>query len=262
MGFVSNSVKTKWLSVLLNIIGYLFFGLAVICAGLACVAGFVQLITFKWGELLLSLVIGCVAGYLLFLPIPALASALRRGKYKRNPLVKEIVSYCKKNGIVGIQCFSDRVRFFTALEGEEYCKDGSETIHEKDQRSGQITEKTDIRPHAWRCYDNPPSLAGTLKFAERGYPELPDINIFAEALASLLGDCAVASHSTSVQYSYYRYDRSTGNQTRVNHTTHNYKDAFVYKKSALKKLKQEKKQQAKAAAASLKQQSRNSNSWE
>lgn len=260
-GFLASGAK-GWLDKLLTVLAWVFLGLAVVSAGLACVAGFVLLITFKWGKLCLAMVIGGVLAYVLYLIPVAVLSGIRRGKYKKNPLMKEIVEYCKRNDIVGIQCFPDRVRFFSELENAEYCQSEEKVVHEESQRNGIATEGTDLRPAAWKSYDNPPSLTKALRFVDRDYPNLPDVVIFAEALASSLGGCGVAHHSTAVRYKYYRFNGSTGQKELVNHTTHTYEDYFVYKKSALKKLKNTKKQRDREAQARQAAANKNANRWE
>lgn len=244
-----------------KIIGWLLVVLAVPACGLALVAGFVQLITFRLGQLLTSAVIGVGLGAGLFWLLSNLIFRLRRSKFLRNPLMKAIISYCKSNDIVGIQCFSDRVRFFRALENMEYCQSEQKAYHEQFHKNAAQAEQTDMRPSSWKAYDNPPSLAGTLKFSDRNYPEVPDIALFAESLAQGLGGYGVASHGTSVHYSYSRHNSSTGATEWVNHTTHTYQDCFVYKKSTLKAMKEDKAKKDKAYAAQQKAAEKNSNHW-
>ena len=59
MGFGLLSVNGKgWKDKLWTVLAWLFIGLAVIAGGLACVAGFMLLITFKWGHLFKALLCG------------------------------------------------------------------------------------------------------------------------------------------------------------------------------------------------------------
>lgn len=263
MGFGLLSVNGKgWKDKLWTVLAWLFIGLAVIAGGLACVAGFMLLITFKWGHLFKALLIGGAVGGLLYLILKGVFANIRRSKYRRNPLMKEIVAYCKSNDVVGIQCFPDRVRFFSALENGDYCQGASNIVHLQDSRNAASTEQEDLRPAAWKAYDNPPSLLKELKFADREYPNLPDVEIFAESLASCLGGCGVAYHSAGVNYKYFRFNSSNGNRDMVNHTTYTYKDYFVYKKSALRKLKNRKKQQDREAQARQAAAEKNTNRWE
>lgn len=214
-----------------KIIGWSFVVLALPACGLTLVAGFVQFITFRWGQLLKSAVIGVGLGAGMFWLLSNLIFRMRRKKFLRNPLMKDIIRYCKAKDIVGIQCFPDRVRFFSALENMEYCKSEQKPYHEQFYRNAAKSEQMDMRPISWKAYDNPPSLVGTVKFSDRNYPELPDVSLFAESLAQGLGGFGVASHGTSVHYSYSRHNSTTGATEWVNHTTHTYQDCFVYKKA-------------------------------
>ena len=244
-----------------KIFGWIFAVLAVPACGLALVAGFIQLITFRWGQLLKSAIIGGGLGIGLFCLFGNILFMMRRRRFLRNGLMQEILHYCKTNNIVGIQCFPDRARFFTALENEEYCRSEQKRSHVQNAKDAADYENTDMRPGSWKAYDNPPSLVGILKFSDRDYPEVPDVSLFATALAQGLGGCGVASHGTSVHYTYRRHNVSTGQTEWVKHTTHTYQDHFVYKKKALKALKQEKAQADKEFAARRKAGEKKSNHW-
>lgn len=241
--------------------GWIFAVLAVPACGLALVAGFMQLITFRWGQLLKSVIIGGGVGMGLFCLVCIMLFRLRRVRFLRKALMREILRYCRANNIVGVQCFRDRVRFFTALENAEYCQSEQKRQHVQNYQEAASCENTDMRPGTWKAYDNPPSLAGTLKFSDRNYPELPDLGLFAAALAQGLGGCGVAIHGTSVHYTYQRRNVSNGRTEWVNHTTHTYQDQFVYKKRALKVLKQEKARLDKEFAAQRKAEEKKFNSW-
>ena len=141
---------------------------------------------------------------------------------------------------MGVQCFRDRVRSFTALENEKSCESKQIRQAAGDYLGAAASENSDMRPGSWKAYDNPPSLAGTLKFSDRNYPELPDLGLFAASLAQGLGGCGVAIHGTSVHCTYKRHNISFGRTERVIQTTHTYQDQFVYKKSALKGAEAEK----------------------
>ena len=263
MGYGLLSVNGKgWREKLWTVLAWVFIGLAIIAGGLACVAGFILLITFKWGQLFKALLIGGAVGGVLYLILRGVFANIRLSKYRRNPLMKEIVEFCKKNGVVGIQCFSDGVRFFTALENGEYCREDRKVEHVENAKNAASIEQMDLRPNAWKAYDNPPSLLKELKFADRDYPNLPDVEMFARALASALGGCGVAHHSTAVGYRYTRFNGTTGNRDLVSHTTYTYQDQFVYKKSALRKIKKGRKQQDRQAAALRAAEEKKANRWE
>lgn len=244
-----------------KIFGWLFAALAVPACGLVLVSGFIQLITFRWGQLLKSAVIGGGLGMGLFCLLCNTLFKMRRRKFLQNDLMREIIRYCKANNIVGIQCFPDRVRFFSALENAEYCKSEQKRQHVEHAKNAASSERMDMRPYSWKAYDNPPSLVSVLKFADRNYPEVPDVSLFAESLAQGLGGCGVASHGTSVHYTYRRHNSSNGQYELVNHTTHTYQDHFVYKHSALKALKQEKTRIDKEFSAQRKAEEKKSNHW-
>lgn len=246
---------------LCKIFGWLFAVLAVPACGLVLVSGFIQFITFRWGQLLKSALIGGGLGTGMFYLLYSTLFNMRKRKFLRNDLMREIIRYCKANQIVGIQCYPDRVRFFASLENGEYCKSEHKTHHEQYARDAASSERMDMRPYSWKAYDNPPSLVGVLKFADRNYPEVPDVNLFAESLALGLGGCGVASHGTAVQYTYRRHNSTNGQTELVNHTTHTYQDHFVYNKAALKALNQEKARIDKEFAAQRKAADKKSNHW-
>ena len=193
--------------------------------------------TFQWGVLLKGTFLGVLVGAALGFPVYYLSIAARKRKYRKNPVLQEAANYCRSHNIVGIQCFRDSLRFFNALENEEYCSSENKTVHELSARNGQITERQDLRPDSWKAYDAPKSYQATLKFSDRGYPELPDVQLFAEVLAGELKGFSYASHSTSVQYNYTRFNKDTGQTEHVDHTTQSYFDCFVYSKKALSDLK-------------------------
>ena len=263
MGFGLISVNGKgWRDKLWTVLAWVLLGLAIVAGGLACVAGFMLLITFKWGHLFKALLIGGAVGGLLYLIFRGIFENIRLNKYRRNPLMKEIVAYCKKNDVVGIQCYADRVRFFSALENGAYCEDERKVVHLEYAKNAAATEQEDLRPETWKDYDNPPSLLKVLKFADRDYPDLPDVEIFARALAASLGGSKVARHCTAVNYRYTRFNGSTGNRDMVSHTTYTYEDWFVYKKRALKEIKKGKKQRDREAEALRVAAQKNANRWE
>jgi len=262
LGFLMLGKQDSWKKYVFYTIGGLSTAAGVVAFGFVCISGLIQLITFRWGELLKAALIGCVPGYLLFYLLYNAVFSIRLRKYKRNPLLKKIAAYCVDNQIVGIQCFEDQVRFFSALEGTDYCKTDSVVIHEQSYRGSISSDYSDIRPATWKCYDNPASLRSVLVFADQNYPKLPDVDVFATALAAKLGGCKVASHATSFVYHYSRYNKSSGERELVNHTVHTYKDAFVYKKSALKQLQNSQKAREKAFLAERKATEKNANRWE
>lgn len=204
--------------------------------------------TFQWGVMLKGAFLGILAGAALGIPTYLVSMAFRRMRFRKNPVLQEAVAYCRSNNIVGIQCYGKYLRFFSALENEQYCKGENKVIHELTAAEGRRTESADLRPVSWKAYDKAPSYQGTLVFADRGYPELPDPGFFADMLARELGGFGCAHHSISVQYNYTRFNKDTGHTEHVDHTTHTYFDYFVYSKKALADLRKKNKPKETAVA--------------
>ena len=236
-----------------------------LCIGICCVAVLFGLwpaaalfLMLQWGALFKALFFALIAGAVSGIPGFLVVERKRRKVYRNNPVMREVVAYCNANNIVGIQCYPDRLRFFTGLDSTEYCKSDNYVIHEKQYASTSYTS----RIKTWSPTDNDRYLQGTLYFAERKYPNLPDVGIFASVLAKSLGGCQVVTHRESTERDYTRYDKSTDRKELVHHTTITYEDHFVFKTSALKALKQHRSQQEQQVAQRRADAQKNTNRWE
>lgn len=215
--------------------------------------------TLQWAVLFKALFFALIAGAVTGIPGFCLANSKRKKVYRNNPVMKEVVAYCKANNIVGIQCYPDRLRFFNGLASENYCRSDNYVIH-NEQLYGEKTYTS--RTKDWSPSDNDRCLVGTFYFAQRKYPNLPDVAIFADVLAKSLGGCQVAFHQESIKKDYYRYDQSTDKRELVHQTTITYEDYFVYKTSALKALQQANKQKDRQIAQRKAEAEQKSNRWE
>lgn len=237
-----------------------------LCIGISCIAFLVGLwpiivlfFAFQWAVLFKALFFALLAGAVTGVPGFLLANNKRKKAYRNNPVMQEVVAYCKAKNIVGIQCYPDRLRFFNGLASINYCKTDDYVIH-SDAHYGESTYAS--RTKDWSPTDNDRYLVGTFYFAQRNYPNLPDVSMFANVLAKSLGDCQVAIHRESNKRDYYRYDKSTDKRELVHQTTITYEDYFVYKSSALKRLQQERANRDKQVAQRNADAQKNSNRWE
>lgn len=221
--------------------------IAVIAFLVGLLPGIVLFFTFQWNVLLGGLFLALAAGAVCFGLGYFVVLSHRKGKYKRNPIMKEAVAYCRRSGVVGVQCFGDRLRFHKELADADYCKTDThmEMRANLDQSVDYQTHWT--RPDSWIAYDQSSGYAGDLTFAKRDYPDIPDLELFAKVLASRLGGCGIATHTRSVQYD--TVTRTAGTTTRTHHITHLYRDCFVYKKSACRRLREQQAQREKALRA-------------
>ncbi|MBQ4066889.1 MAG: hypothetical protein IJD22_04495 [Clostridia bacterium] len=197
---------------------------------------FMLFITFQWKWILLPLLAGILVFAIFFSISFLLGSAARIGKYKRNPVIKRAVKYCKENDIVAIQCHGEMIRFYGELKNTEYCSDDKVTRYAATDSQCDEYLDSDFRPDHWRAYDRFPTPGEDILFADMGYPPLEDIDIFAKALASCLGGCAIAKHESYVEFKGYYVNRKTGIGKRAHHFIYTQNDRFVYKKKALAEL--------------------------
>jgi hypothetical protein len=233
-----------------------------LCISVCCIAILVGLwpavvlfFTFQWAVLLKALFFALLAGAVTGIPGFLIANGKRKKVYRNNPVMKEVVSYCKDNNIVGIQCYPDRLRFFSGLDSVEYCKSDNYETYDDSYKANSYAS----REKKWSPRDNDRHLKATFFFAQRGYPDLPDVSIFAEVLAQSLGGCRVVTHTESFKRDYFRYDKSTDKKELVHETNILYKDHFVYKTSALTALQKDK---SKKEAQRRTEVEKNSKQWE
>ena len=199
--------------------------------------GFVLFFTFQWKYILGAIFAGIVA----LIPVYFLSKLAvlrgRRAKYMRNPIVKDAVKFCKENNVVGIQCFADGMRFFTKIEHPGYCKKDVHLEVKQTQQQWEDYKENWQRPESWIAYHHQTlSCVRVIRFADHGYPNVPDLSMFASALAKKLG-FAYAQHSRRVKYDTVSWSGSTRT------TTHNiailHEDCFVYSPKAYRKCLRE-----------------------
>jgi len=215
-------------------------------------------ITFQWKWIIFALLLMAGVGALCFFISYGAAAAKRKRKYRKNPIMKEAVKYCRENNVVGIQCTRYAIRFFDRLPNSDYCKD--ETVSRFAAYEKQCTEyeNTDFRPDSWKAYDK---ADHAIVFADRAYAELEDLDIFAKVLSSSLKGFGVACHKAYVEYKGYRVSNVTGVGERAHHFIYRQDDRFVYSKKACKMLKKQ-EEKTDGLTASFKKETPKKNTWE
>ena len=193
--------------------------------------------TFQWKALLWCVFLGLTVAAVTFFIGNRVVQWGRRRKYMRNPIIREAVEFCRKNEIVGIQCFDDSLRFFQKLEDPDYCRSSVRVEKKKDASESEEYQKNWSREESWIAYDRPLSYVGTLKFADRDYPNVPDLPMFASALARKAKGFGYARHFHSVQYDTVSYSGNT--RTTTHHITVLHSDCFVYNRAACRRCKRE-----------------------
>ena len=201
--------------ILLGVVGFL----------IGILPGIMLLFTFQWKYIIGAIFAGVLVCVLVYFLVRAIVLSGRRAKYKRNPIVAEAVAFCKQNNIVGVQCFVDGMRFFTAIEHPHFCQK-QVTLEKVDSFSTWNSYKESWkRPEHWAVYDRSPNCIKVMRFADHGYNNVPDLAMFAETIAKQLHFSCV-EHSHKVQY-----DSVTSTAT-TRTTTHNiailHEDFFVY----------------------------------
>jgi len=224
----TESEKGKYGGVVLMVICAILGIGAVIMGILPAIALF---FTFQWKTLITGVFYALLTGAAGYGLGYCGTMSSRKRKYAKNPIMKEAVAYCRENGIVAVQCFDDRIRFFRDLENREYCESYTNTHMAADILASNSFKKGWTRPAAWCDYDRPRSFAGAIIFADRDWPRIPDLDLFAKVLAKQLGGCRVAEHIQRDQYDTTKLEGNT--RTTTHHITLLYSDRFVYKKAAL-----------------------------
>ncbi len=199
------------------------------------ISSFVSLFfAFYWKTLLIAIIAALIPGIISGLIAYWITRALRKRRYMRNPLVNEVVAFCKQHNVVGVQCFPEGLRFFTQISNSDYCKSEVHTEEVLDEVAANLYKAT--WNHSGRYPDeNSAGFIGSLNFAARGYPNLTSLPIFAAALAKKLGDCGYASHEQKVCYDTRSYGYST--TTVTHHIILFYKDCFVYDRKSYREAK-------------------------
>lgn len=193
--------------------------------------------TFQWKWILIPLVIAVAVGAGCFALTYSATMAKRKRKYKKNPIVKEAVAFCRENNIVGIQCHKDRIRFYDFLQNSEYCKSHIEARKAATDMECTQLESSDFRPDSWKAYDHPMALKGEIKFADRGYPDLEELDLFAKALTSCFKGFGMAEHKAYVEYTGYHKSPTTGISQSAHHYIYIWDDRFIFSKKAKADIK-------------------------
>ncbi len=222
--------------------GQIVFLVICIVVGIAgliigAIPGILLFFTFQWKTIFIGLVQGVIAAVPPYFIAKSTVRSHRRRKYMRNPIIKEAVAYCKQKGIVGIQCFADRLRYFKAIENPGYCKNDMKIVKRESAYLAKCYQEQWSWPDSWVGYENAGSFAGELKFSDRGYPRVPDLPMFASALAKKLGGFDYAEHNHSVQHDTVTYGGNTKTTTHNIVVLHN--DCFVFSRTAYRKAKKE-----------------------
>lgn len=207
-----------------GILGIIF--IVALCA--ACFFGLVMFICLKWIKLftyLLRIVLAALAaGLLAYLA----GRSRRKKKYRKNPIVKEAVAFCKAHQVKAVQVFPDRLRFFTDVLNSDYCKTASLTEECLDLSDATSRQHCYNRPASWKAYDCPPEFCGDLVFADRGYPSVTDLEMLAKVLKGKLR-LSMASHQVCT-----KYVTKSGNTTTT-YITWFYHDCFLFSRMNLQK---------------------------
>lgn len=236
-----------------DILSMILLGLSLVLGGFACVPGFIMLITFKLKMLTKAILFaGAVVG-VFFGIVYSICFKIRAAKYKKNPVMKEILAFCRKQDVHAILCVHDGVVFMKRIQHEPYCKSNEETHNEFTFSGFQAATSADRRPTGFQEAMRPEGCIGKIVFADRGYPSLPDVRFFGKVLKKSLKGYGLATHKVSIQYD----EKSPGKI--VHHITHVYSDCFVFKKAARKALR---RKNAKVLIRGERQETKTGKTWE
>jgi len=225
---------------------------------LGIIPGILLFITFQWKYIIFAVLLGIVITVPTYFLLKWVVLARRRAKYMRNPIVKEAVEFCRQNRIVGIQCFPDGIRFFMTLNHPDYCKRSVSTETKSDHTAWQTYKGTWKRPDAWAAYDH--GCVKVIRFSDRNFPNVPDLPMFAGALAKKLGDFAYAEHKHAVQYDTVT---TTGNTcTTTHHIAVLHEDCFVYSRKAYREAQKARRDLTLPADETPKPPQPKQNTWE
>lgn len=230
--------------------------LAAAAGTVACIPGFIMLITFKLKQIVTALLIAAAIDALLFFIVYTIIFRFRMAKYMLNPVTREVLAFAKQNNVVGIQCFVDGVRFYSVLENADYCKSESKTENRYNYVDFTADQSNPPRPTGFKAYMESSNSLGILRFADRGYPNLPDPAFFGKVLAKKLRGFDSAYHTVTLNF-----DQVSTNKI-VHNICHVHRDSFVYKKSALAAIRVADNRYRRAAAAAAKKQEKQSKKWE
>lgn len=204
--------------------------------------GIALFFTFQWGTWIRGILFGLAAGGAAYGLICLCHRIWRRQKYAGNPLMKQIVRYCRENDIGAVLCLKDRVRFFGTVDYPEYCDSERDSVKTDTSDTYYSTCSSYRVPEVWSQAVNAPSFRGEMIFTQLGYDQLPDVKLFSSVLASKLGGCKVSEHYAEV--TWYEEGRWEGNtKTNTNHIGVMYHDFYVFRRkyaAEARRLKREK----------------------
>ncbi len=217
------------------VIFWIQFGAALVLILLSILPAIALFFLFQWGPLLLCLIYAGLLGTGAYFLSRYLARRKRRRKYYKNPIFREALDYCRNHEVVAVQCFRNRVGFFTDIPNVAYCQRHHDEIKSVNYNSSLRNQKEWVRPAAWTATDSPECYIGTIAFEQQGYEDLPDLEIFAEALCKKLPGFDMAEHYQAVSYTTESYADVT--KTITNHITVIYHDFFLFSKKRRDQLK-------------------------
>jgi len=214
--------------------------------------------TFQWKSLLIALFLGATAGAIaLFITWPA-GVQRRRRKYQRTPVMQEVARFCLENDIVAIQCFSGHLRFFKELQDPDYCAASLHKEQKETAAEASAYQANWQKPEAARSYEG--KHVSVLRFADRDYPDVPDLDIFAGALAQMLPGFRHVSHYHSVQYDTVSYSVNT--RTTTHNITVLWEDRLVFSQQAYRARQKDWAKLGKADKPERADPTPKPNSWE
>lgn len=239
--------------------GVLGIILYIICGILGVIAifkgfwpGIALFFTFQWGiwikGIFLGVIVGFLSGYIMY----SLVISVRIRKYARNPITKEAIQFIKNNNVNAVLCYKDSIFFFEKLVSTTFCKSQNYETHDSFDtnalriRSNHKTETgLDTQLSSGGCI-------GRIIFAEKGWPEIPDLAVFSKALTKKLHGCRRVHHHGKANY--YNTLKS------IRYITHFYDAYLIYKRSAYRSLRKQEQHQSKNERKALKKN--NTNTWE
>lgn len=189
----------------------------------------VRLITLRWGEMLQYLLWLAGVALLVFFPAHHLEQKRRRKRYRNNPVMQEIASFCNTHKVRAIRCTPTGVVMYKTVVNEAYCASDTFELTARSAAEQQHMIDTFVCPGLWRAFDEPENIAGTLSFKDRGYPPVEDLDIFAAVLRGLIkGDSFhLARHSAKINF-VSRYRETTGTRHETTFVKVVYRDVLLF----------------------------------
>lgn len=248
---------------ILGIILYILCGISGVIAFIKGLGpGIALFFTFQWGIMLkglfLGILIGLISGFIFY----KLLISMRIKKYARNPLMKEIVLFCKERHIVGVLCYKKELFFFTDLANAALCESEHRAMTAINHKDSLNLQASYTGPKGLAQLQQSASCVGKILLSERNYPDIPDLNIFAKALAKKWKDCKIASHSAHVSYKTTKYDTNRKAYVTTDYITHLYDDAFVFKRNIYRHIKKQEKTNQQIQNKLAKENAKHENKWE